>query len=261
MVQRLKAVFWDVDGTLAETEMTGHRLAFNRALAEAGLAWQWDPPTYRQLLRVAGGRERLAAFLSEVECAVPEGSRLDQLQARKQVHYRELVKSGGLALRTGVARLIAELAEAGIPQAIVTTSGRTAVTALMEACLGDQQRAFGFWVCGEDVARKKPHPEAYRLAIQQARVDPSQIVVLEDSAQGLRAASAAGLSTLVTLSQISATEPAQQFEGARALLDGLGDTAQPVAVRRGPVCPGGMVTPSYLQRLLMAAPAAGASEA
>lgn len=260
MVQRLKAVFWDVDGTLAETEMAGHRLAFNRALAEAGLPWQWDPATYRQLLQVPGGRERLGAFLTEVEGAVPTGTRLDQLQARKQLHYRELVMSGGLSLRAGVVRLIAELEEAGIPQAIVTTSGRTAVAALLETCLGDLQRAFSFWVCGEDVVRKKPHPEAYRLAIQRIQVDSSQIVVLEDSVQGLGAAAAAGLSTLVTLSQVSATEPAQQFEGARALLDGLGEAAEPASVLRGPACPGAMVTRSYLEAVLAAAPAAGAPE-
>ena len=260
MVQRLKAVFWDVDGTLAETEMAGHRLAFNRALAEAGLPWHWDPPTYRRLLLVAGSRERLGAFLAEVEGVEPDGPRLDQLQARKQVHYRELVGSGGLALRAGVARLIAELAAAGIPQAIVTSSGRIAVAALLEACLGDLQRAFSFWVCGEDVARKKPHPEAYRLAIQRVQVDSSQIVVLEDSAQGLGAAAAAGLSTLVTLSQVSATEPAQQFEQARALLDGLGEVAEPISVLRGPACPAAMVTLSYLETVLAAVPAAGATE-
>jgi len=260
MVQRLKAVFWDVDGTLAETEMAGHRLAFNQAFAEAGLPWQWDPPTYRQLLAVSGGRERMAAFLSEVEGAVPDGPRLDQLQARKQVHYRALLQAGGLALRPGVARLITEIAQAGIPQAIVTTSGRTAVASLMEACLADLQQAFSFWVCGEDVSRKKPHPEAYQLAIERSQIDPAQILVVEDSVQGLRAAAAAGLTTLVTLGQVSAVEPLWQFKPARAVLDGLGEPTEPAAVLRGPACPGGQLTLSYLQGLLTAAPADGATE-
>ena len=246
----LKAVFWDVDGTLAETEMTGHRLAFNRAFAEAGLPWQWDGPTYRRWLQVPGGRERIGAFLAEVEGEPSAPDRLDQLQARKQAHYRELVAAGGLAPRPGVLRLLAELAAAGVPQAIVTTSGRSAVTALMQTSFGDVQDVFRFWVCGEDVGHKKPDPEAYRLAMEQVQVDLDQILVLEDSAQGLAAAQAAGLGTLVTLSQMSASEPAPVFERALAVLDGLGEPAQPAVVLRGPACPGGQVTLSYLQHLL-----------
>ncbi|MFZ0408845.1 MAG: HAD-IA family hydrolase [Cyanobium sp.] len=251
MAEPLKAVFWDVDGTLAETEMAGHRLAFNHAFAEAGLPWQWDPPTYLRLLRVTGGRERLAVFLAEVEGGVPESSRLDQLQDRKQMHYRELVRGGALVLRAGVARLMAEIAEAGISQAIVTTSGRSAVAALIQASEVDLQRHLSFWVCGEDVARKKPDPEAYRLAVARAGVEPEQVLVVEDSAQGLRAAAAAGLGTLVTLSQVSASEPAAAFAAALAVLDGLGEESRPACVRRGPACQGGQVTLSYLQRLLM----------
>jgi len=251
MVKRLKAVFWDVDGTLAETEMGGHRLAFNRAFAEAGLPWHWDPDTYRRWLQVPGGRERIGAFLAEVEGEPCAPDRLDQLQARKQVHYRELVAAGGLAPRAGVVRLLAELAAAGVPQAIVTTSGRSAVTALMQASFGELQAAFRFWVCGDDVGRKKPDPEAYRLATEQVQVDPDQILVLEDSAQGLAAAQAAGLGSLVTLSQMSASEPESVFAGALAVLDGLGEPAQPAVVIRGPTCPGGQVTLSYLQDLLL----------
>ncbi|MEI7664832.1 MAG: HAD-IA family hydrolase [Synechococcaceae cyanobacterium ELA263] len=254
MVQRLRAVFWDVDGTLAETEMAGHRPAFNRAFAEAALPWHWDHPTYHRLLKVSGGRERIGAFLAEVEGVVPEPARLDRLQACKQVHYRQLVQTGGLAPRPGVIRLMTDLAAAGIPQAIVTTSGRSAVAALLQASFPDLQQAFRFWVCGEDVSRKKPHPEAYRLAIEQAQLDPWQILVLEDSAQGLAAAVTAGLTTLVTLSQVSSTEPLEQFVAARAVLDGLGDSAAPALVRRGPACPDGQVTISYLQDLLREQP-------
>ncbi len=250
MVQRLKAVFWDVDGTLAETEMAGHRQAFNRAFAEAALPWHWDPPTYTRLLSISGGRDRIATFLAEVEGVVPEPARLDQLQACKQVHYHQLLQTGGLAPRPGVARLMAEIAAAGIPQAIVTASGRSAVAGLMNSCFADLRQSFRFWVCGEDVQHKKPHPEAYRRAIEQAQVDPCQILVLEDSAQGLTAAVTAGLNTLVTLSQMSLAEPLEQFEAARAVLDGLGDSAAPALVRRGPACPGGQVTLAYLQDLL-----------
>jgi len=250
MAEPLKAVFWDVDGTLAETEMAGHRLAFNRAFADAGLPWRWDPLTYRRLLNVTGGRERLGVFLSEVEGRVPEASRLDQLQACKQAHYRELVGEGDLVLRAGVARLMTEIAGAGLLQVIVTTSGRSAVTALLQASADDLQPHLRFWICGEDVACKKPDPEAYRLAIARAGVQPAQVLVLEDSSPGLRAAAAAGLATVVTLSQVSAVEPVEAFAEALAVLDGLGDELEPARVLRGPTCPGDQVTLSYLQRLL-----------
>jgi HAD superfamily hydrolase (TIGR01509 family) len=245
------ALLWDVDGTLAETEDHGHRPAFNRAFAEVGLPWRWDSAIYHRLLGVSGGRERLAAFLREVEGAPPPARRLDDLFARKQRHYGEIVRGGGLPLRPGVARLIAEAAAAGIPQAIVTTSSRSAVEALAEGALGDLRHAFAFWICGEDVGRKKPDPEAYRLAIRRLPAAPGRMLALEDSRQGLAAAAAAGLPCLITLSAQSRQEPAGGFAAARAVLETLeSDGAERSTVRRGPPCPDGRVTLSYLERLL-----------
>lgn len=254
MVQRLKAVFWDVDGTLAETEMAGHRLAFNRAFSDAALPWHWDAPTYSRLLSISGGRDRIATFLTEVEGGVPEPARLDRLQASKQAHYSQLVRGGGLAPRPGVTRLMAEIAAAGILQVIVTASGRSSVAGLMKGSFANLRQVVRFWICGEDVMLKKPHPEAYQLAIERAQVDPRQVLVLEDSAQGLAAADSAGLSTLVTLSQHSSADPLERFDAALAVLDGLGDGTAPALVRRGPACSGGHVTLAYLQDLLAEQP-------
>jgi HAD superfamily hydrolase (TIGR01509 family) len=249
------ALLWDVDGTLAETEEHGHRPAFNRAFAEAGLPWRWDLPTYRRLLAVSGGRERIAAYLTEVEGKPPDPELLETLMARKQLHYGQIVRSGCLPLRPGVARLIGEAAAAGVAQAIVTTSSVAAVQALAEGALREWRWAFGFWICGEDVHVKKPHPEAYTLALERlARpplvCDPRRVVALEDSANGLAAALSAGLACLVTLSSASAQESPAGFVGARAVLDGLGDGVTPVRPRQGPPCPDGRVTLPYLACLL-----------
>lgn len=249
------ALLWDLDGTLAETEEQGHLPAFNRAFADEGLPWRWDLPTYLGLLEVSGGRERIAAFLRAREGREPDPGRLERLVARKQHHYGEIVRGGGLPLRPGVARLIQEAAAAGVPQAIVTTSSVTAVEALAAGALREWRQAFSFWICGEDVAMKKPHPEAYHLALArlaQAPLNrgPQGVLVLEDSPNGLAAARSAGLTCLVTLSSTTAHGFPAGFGGARAVLDDLGDGETPVRLRQGPPCPEGRVTLSYLASLL-----------
>ncbi|MFM2081107.1 MAG: hypothetical protein RLZZ219_1789 [Cyanobacteriota bacterium] len=244
------ALLWDVDGTLAETELDGHRLAFNRAFAEADLPWRWDPPLYLDLLRISGGRERIRHFLARMEGQDPDPSRVERLQAAKQRHYTALVQAGELRLRPGVERLMAAAAAAGIPQAIVTTSGRSAVAALLERLLPEHLPALELWICGEDVQRKKPDAEAYRLALARLHGPPQRVLAIEDSANGVAAAHGAGLAVLVTRSASSAHEPAAAFAAAAAQVDHLGDPGRACAVLEGPACPGGLITLSYLQQLL-----------
>lgn len=250
MAPALSALLWDVDGTLAETEFEGHRVAFNRSFEAAGLPWRWDRPTYGRLLAVGGGHERISAFLQQVEGRRPERGRVEELQRRKQAFYAELLQQGGLALRPGVARLVAAAAAAGLRQGIVTTSGRSAVRALLEGSPAALGRAFDFWVCGEDVARKKPDPEAYRLALAQLGGMEGRILVLEDSPAGLAAATDAGLPCLVCLSAATRKEPSGRFSTARAVVESLEEPGAAIVVRKGPPCPGGEVTLSWLERLL-----------
>jgi HAD superfamily hydrolase (TIGR01509 family) len=242
------ALLWDVDGTLAETELDGHRLAFNRAFAEAELPWHWDRRTYLDLLCISGGRERMAHYLEQMEGRVPTADRLEALQAAKQRHYAALLNGGALRLRPGVKRLVLAAAQAGVAQAIVTTSSRRAVTALVQRLL--PLEAFAFWVCGEDVAHKKPHPEAYRQALAHLGCGPQQVLAIEDSANGVAAARAAAIPVLATRSASSADEPEAAFAAAAAVSDGLGEPDQPCRLLRGPACPGGWITLSYLQQLL-----------
>jgi HAD superfamily hydrolase (TIGR01509 family) len=246
----LEAIFWDVDGTLAETELEGHRVAYNQALAEAGLPWRWDRARYLDDLGLSGGRERMARFLTNLEGSSPSEPLLDALVAAKKRHYAELMRSGSIPLREGVARLIGAAAAAGLTQIIVTTSSRAAVEALMAGSLAGVAGAFRGWISGDDVSLKKPDPQGYRLAM--AGLDPQRVVVVEDSTQGLAAARGAGLTTLVTLSSLSRHEGVGAFAAAAAVVDGLGAPDRPLALLHGPACPEGQVTLSWLERLLSA---------
>lgn len=195
---RLQALLWDVDGTIAETERDGHRVAFNLAFADEGLSWGWDERRYGELLHVTGGRERLLADMAQrADAPVGEVARqalAARLHGRKNRHYARLVDEGRVTAREGVLDLMAEAAEAGVRQAIVTTTSRSNVDALLQRLLGPAWRSrFELLVCGEDTERKKPDPEAYLQALQRLGLPPQACLALEDSTPGLTAARCAGL--------------------------------------------------------------------
>jgi HAD superfamily hydrolase (TIGR01509 family) len=252
----IQALLWDVDGTLAETELEGHRRAFNRAFAGEGLPWHWDVETYLSLLRISGGRERMRVFCRDRGESASEAL-IERLQQSKQRHYDLLVRSGAVGLRLGVRRLILEAHAAGLAQVIVTTSGRASVQALAQGAAAGLIETFAFWICGEDVARKKPDPEGYRQAIERLGLDPGQALAIEDSRNGLQAASGSGLPCLVTLSDSSRWEAGadgrQGFDTALAVLDSLGEPGSPLRQHRGPAAAPAHVTLDWLQRLRLSA--------
>lgn len=249
---RLRALLWDVDGTVAETELHGHRLAYNAAFRSAGLPWRWDIATYRQLLAVSGGRERLRHFLGHIGQEPVPDAQVEALMAAKQRAYADLARQGQLPLRPGVKRLVADVAAHGIPQALVTTSSRSAVAALLAGQASPLAAAFSFWICGEDVRAKKPSPEGYQLALDRLTLPPSEVLVVEDSPQGLEAATAAGLACLLTLGDCAATPNGPWWHGANAAVDHLGEAGLPTRLLHGPPCQAAMVTLPWLERLLEA---------
>lgn len=219
----LKALLWDVDGTLAETERDGHRVAFNQAFEAQGLPWRWDEAYYGQLLNITGGRERLRADMarrSDAPAAAAERDALvDALHRRKTVIYTALVRQTGIPLRPGAAELIAEARDAGLRQAITTTTSRANVDALLGLHFGPHWReVFEVAVCGEDVGRKKPDPEVFQRALQALRLGPLDAVALEDSPGGVAAAIAADVPVVVPRSAYFAHAT---IEGAIAIGPGL----------------------------------------
>ncbi len=214
----LRALIFDVDGTLAETEEI-HRAAFNRAFAEDGLAWHWDVDLYRELLRVTGGKERIRRYL-DMDGVAPalDEARIARLHARKNEIYGETVRSGGCILRPGVAALVRSARASGLRLAIATTTSRPNVEALLAATFPDEADLFDPIVAGEDVVAKKPAPDAYVLAVEKLGLPTDVCLALEDSLNGLTAARAAGLATVVTPSLYTAHEV---FDGAAQVIPDL----------------------------------------
>jgi HAD superfamily hydrolase (TIGR01509 family) len=220
----LRALIFDVDGTLADTECDGHRVAFNRAFADAGLDWHWDLHRYGELLRVAGGRERIAHFIESGAPDIPRGQRealVRRLHARKTEHYLQMIDQGAVRLRPGVARLLSEAHEAGLTLAIATTTSRANVDALLEHAL--PAGALGWFAAigaAEDAPHKKPSPQVYEFTLQRLALTPDQCLAFEDSEAGLRSALAAGLRAIVTVNDYTQD---QGFGDALSVISDLGE--------------------------------------
>lgn len=235
---RLKALLVDVDGTLVDTENL-HRIAFNQAFSEFGLDWEWGLARYAELLSVSGGAERIAAWIDGLKLPVWEKIRLRRLvpaiHAVKTRIYAELLGSGAARARTGVERIIEEAADGGLKVGIVVSSSMRSAHTLLAMVLGQKARAAISVVVGvEQVARKKPAPDVYELALATLQVPAEAAIALEDSANGVAAAKAAGLCVIATPSRWTLS---QTFGQADLLLPSLGDPSEPldpsVAVRIG----------------------------
>jgi HAD superfamily hydrolase (TIGR01509 family) len=201
----IRALIWDVDGTLSETEET-HRQAFNDSFAAAGLDWVWDQPTYRRLLRVTGGKERMARFADD-QGQTLEAHVISDIHVEKTKIYGKMIQTGSAALRPGVAALIQAARAQGIRNAIATTASRPNVDALILATLREPaDQVFEVIAAGDEVAAKKPAPDVYLLALHRLGLAPSDCIAMEDSPPGLASAQAAGLRVLVTPSTYTRAE-------------------------------------------------------
>jgi HAD superfamily hydrolase (TIGR01509 family) len=231
----LRALIFDVDGTLADTERDGHRVAFNRAFARSGLNWDWSVELYGELLAIAGGKERIRFYINEYQPDFERPTDLDpfiaNLHALKTRYYQQIVAEGAIPLRRGVKRLLQEAREQGMRLAIATTAALPNVTALLEHTLGsDSPSWFEVIAAGDIVPAKKPAPDIYHYVLETMGLEARDCLVFEDSNHGFSASSQAGLKTVVTVNTYTQN---QDFSGALLVLTDLGEPDQPFTVLAG----------------------------
>ena len=223
----LKALVFDVDGTLADTEMA-HLAAFNHAFAEEGLDWHWDEPNYTKLLEISGGKERMLHYWKQVHPDVKDidggglQDTIDRLHAMKTAAYENAVQSGAVQLRPGVLNLIQKAHQAGLRLAIATTTSPVNIAVLLRNAIGpDWKELFAVIEDASTAPKKKPHPQVYSQTLTRLALTGADCLAFEDSSNGLRAAVSAGLPVIVTPNSFTAHH---DFAGALKVLPDLSGT-------------------------------------
>jgi beta-phosphoglucomutase-like phosphatase (HAD superfamily) len=233
---KLKTVFFDVDGTIANTEMEGHREAFNHAFMKKDLSWHWDKDLYKNLLQITGGKERIRYFIDHFlkpeDIPRAADSLIKELHEIKTASYIEFCQQGKISLRPGIQRLFREIYnDPDMEMAIVTTTSVINVEALLEGSLGLESLVWFECLAGGDVVpRKKPAPDIYLYALNEMDLQPEETVAIEDSENGMKASLAAGIPVIITLNDITKD---QNFSGATSVITSLGDPGESFQCIRG----------------------------
>ncbi|UNK40302.1 HAD family hydrolase (plasmid) [Shinella sp. H4-D48] len=217
----MQALIFDCDGVLVDTERDGHRVSFNEAFAELGIDCVWSVERYGELLLTAGGKERMRRHFDETGWPAGTEDRdalIATIHKRKTAIFMRLIEEGSLPLRPGIARIVDEAVANGITLAVCSTSNEKAVQAVVDVMLGPERSEKIRVFAGDVVAAKKPAPDIYNLAARTLGLDPGHCVVIEDSNNGLRAAKAAGMHCVVTISSYTGEE---DFSLADRVVDDL----------------------------------------
>jgi len=222
-MQELRAIFFDMDGTIIDTEKDGHRVAFNEAFAQLGIKAEWSIERYHQLLQIAGGKERMKYFFqNDGKELLPKGNSLDevvqQLHLLKTEIFISLIEGGKLPLRPGIKRIMLEANDRGILIGICSTSNEKAVKAIVNALLAEIK--IDLILAGDVVRNKKPNPEIYLSALQKTGLSAKEVLIIEDSENGVIAGKEAGIKVLVTVNQYTKNE---NLTRADAVVSSLGD--------------------------------------
>ena len=235
----MPALIFDCDGVLADTERDGHLPAFNATFEHFGVPVRWDVPTYAEKVKIGGGKERMRSLLTPdfvSQAGLPTGGEdqtamLVEWHREKTARYTRLIDSGTVPARPGIARLADEARAQGWQLAVASTSALPSVEAVLRHAVGEELSAQFRFFAGDIVARKKPAPDIYELAVRELGATPGECVVIEDSGIGVRAAVAAGLRTVVTVSGFTADD---DFSGASLVVDCLGSDSEPARVLDNP---------------------------
>jgi HAD superfamily hydrolase (TIGR01509 family) len=223
LMPEIKAVFFDQDGVIIDTERDGHRVAFNQTFADYGFGFEWDVDEYGRLLGISGGKERMRHYFKENKVVLQGDARKDdafikELHRHKTGLFVELIESGKLPLRAGVRRLMQEAKARGLIVGICTTSNERSANAVRNTMLADVD--IDFLLAGDVVKNKKPRPDIYLLALKKTGLSPENCVVVEDSRNGLLAARGAGLPVVATTNIYTENE---DLGDADIIVTGLGD--------------------------------------
>jgi len=246
-VTYLEGVYWDLDGTIANTELEAHLPAFNHAFNDMGINWYWDKNRYVQLLKINGGKNRIAFYSQSINDPLSDDL-ITKIHEKKQFHYLEIINKNCVKLKTGVFRLINELHRKKIRQFIVTSSSRKQVDVLVES-LFNGLNPFEFIISSDDVELKKPNPLPYLKAVQLSGIKKSKSIVFEDSNPGLKSSLAAKLPTIFVPSNIPTV--IDQNIRLDCILDSLGDENNVANVIKGPKLNKSYVDYSFLDDYLM----------
>lgn len=218
-----EALFFDMDGVIIDTEKDGHRVAFNAAFEEFGFPVHWEVEYYGELLKISGGKERMrhhlqtSGFGKDVDPSTVDDL-IIKLHKRKTEIFVDLIENGNLQLRPGIYRLMKEANDSNVPICICTTANQKSAEAVASHSLADIR--FSHILAGDIVARKKPAPDIYLLALEKTGKDSSKCIVVEDSRNGMLAGDSAGIGVLVTTSLYTKDE---EFDKAKLVVNCLGD--------------------------------------
>lgn len=231
----IRAIFFDQDGVIIDTERDGHRVSFNETFREFGFDFAWGIEEYHRLLQVAGGKERMKHYLQTAGFGkpVPENE-VDELIARmhkrKTALFIEMIEAGRLPLRPGIHRFMQEAVAAGLRLGVCTTSNEKAAHAIAHQILKDIP--FELVLAGDVVEKKKPAPDIYNLALAKTGLKPEECFVVEDSRNGVLAARAAGLRVLATTNVYTEQE---DLSPAEIIVSCLGDSdGEKATLKKGP---------------------------
>ena len=220
-MNELHTVFWDFDGTIADTEMQGHMVAFNKAFKHNKVNWIWDESLYSNLLEIAGGKKRIKYYSEQIKSPISSEYIL-RIHNSKQIFYKQLVSNDFIKPRIGVLRLVKELSLNNIDQWIVTSASLSSVNSVLRFIYRDKNIPFKGIISGDDVQKSKPSSEAYLLALKKASVNNKNTLAIEDSLVGVKAAKGANIKCIMTLSPWI-NSITTEMKLADLIVDNLGD--------------------------------------